>query len=121
GDAAQPLEAGAQIVHGAWGARDDGALEQAAGHLPHQLGKLLLQPEALHRFGDLANRALVIERLAARLVAHEAGRLRDPDALARLVAVDLRDEVDHLAVAFQDALEVGATLRLDIPFARDVA
>jgi hypothetical protein len=69
--------------------------------------------------GDVDHRALVEQR-AALLVAHDPGILADPDALARLVAIDLGLEPGDAPVALQQRLERGATPGLDIPFAGDV-
>ena len=95
-------------------------LEQAARRLGGDLGVALLLGHQRHRAGDLAHRALVVQRLARGRVAHQTGIFGDPDALARLVAVDLGDEVAHDAALRQLAAELLAPVRLDIPFARDV-
>ncbi len=69
--------------------------------------------------GDVLDRAFVVQRLAVG-TAHQMRMLTDPDALARLVAIGLGDEVADLAVALQQALKLGAPRRVDIPLARDI-
>ena len=88
----------------------EGAEAPLAG-LQRQLG--------LVRARDVLDRAFVVQRRAV-VGAHQAGVLADPDALARLVAKDLGDEVDHLAVALHQVLEFDAPLRVHVPLAADV-
>jgi hypothetical protein len=73
----------------------------------------------LHLGGDLLDRAFVAVHAAVRTTQH-MGVLADPDALARLLAVDLGDEADHPAVALEQALELGAAVRVHVPLAGDV-
>src|SRR5262249_23228960 len=69
--------------------------------------------------GDVGDRALVVEERAGP-VAHGAGALADPDALARLVAEDLGDETVDMAVYVEDAGELVAAVRIDVPLGGDI-
>ena len=113
-------------------ARGRAGVEHDAGgvaHQGHDLGLFGQRAEAplavlqgllrLAYRGDVLDRAFVAQH-AARVVAQRIGVLADPDAFARAVAVDLGLEVHDLAVAFDDADELGAARRLDVPLVGDV-
>ena len=73
----------------------------------------------LPRRGDVFNGALEVAD-PTLLVAHHVGVFADPDPLAGLVAVDLGDEVQHLAVAFDQLPESLPPVGVDIPLGGDV-
>ena len=69
--------------------------------------------------GDVLHRAFV-EHRAAIGARHQAGVLPDPDAFPGAVAVDLRNEVLHLAVRVQLRAEFFPPPGLHVPLATDV-
>ena len=72
-----------------------------------------------HAVGDVLHRAFIEHRPPVG-IGHNAGVFPDPDAFAGLVAVDLRDEIVHFAVCFQQRAERLAPIRLHVPAAGDV-
>ena len=93
---------------------------KAAGNHRGDLVAARLQLKAADGLGHLAHGAVVEERLAGPLVAHQPRALLDPDALARLVAIDLGDEILHLAALNQNPMELGPPVGIDVPLAGDV-
>ncbi|MDT4835539.1 hypothetical protein FQZ97_692090 [compost metagenome] len=97
--------------------------EHSTRHLGSDQPQLLLAVAqcllVAHAIGDVLHRALVIQQHARR-IAHAVRVLADPHTFACLVAVDLRDEAAHVAVALQLCLELPASHRVNVPLVGDV-
>ena len=77
---------------------------------------------AVHRvglLGDVFHGSLVVAN-GPRFIAHHVSMHPHPDALARLVPIDLRDEILHPPVRIQQGLELFAPVWVHIPLAREV-
>ena len=119
-NAAKIVDTAAGIGHGECAIRSVPQLQQKPRHDRRDLVVAILDIELADGLRDLAHGAVVVERLASLLVAYQAHILLDPDALARLMAVNLRDDVRHLAVLEHHLVDLGATVRIDVPFVCDV-
>ena len=71
------------------------------------------------QLGDVLHRAFKIQRGAA-VILDDMGVLADPDALARVVAVNFGNKIHHPPVGLKQCLELVAPPRLDVPFACNV-
>src|SRR5882724_4363170 len=95
-------------------------LHEAPRHDGSDLVVALLKLQAAYLFGDLAHRAVIVERLAGPGIAHEARILLDPDPLTGLIAIDFRDELGDAAVLEEKVMDLGSTRGIGIPFAGNV-
>src|SRR5205085_2959150 len=66
---------------------------EAARHFGRQLADTLFAFETLIGVGDFQSGAFIILRLASLAVAHKPCRLKHPDLLSRLGAIDFRGEI----------------------------
>ena len=75
---------------------------------------------AVDGVGHLAHEPFVVAGLAGALVPDQARAFLDPDALARLVAIDLGNDVADFTVGDQRLVQFGAPVRVDVPLTGDV-
>ena len=114
------IQPNAGIGHAGCAVRAHAMLVKAGGEHGRDLVVAVLQLQPADRLGHFAHGPVIVERLAGFRVAHEAHAFLDPDPLARAVPVDLRDEVVDPARLEQHLVDLGAAVRIDVPFRSDI-